>query len=165
MTIQASPFSRALALLGLLLVALTMIASGMSLEEGLWQKVPPLVVLAAGLVLVLQFLSIITSGASSVAANLLWRFAAAFGFFAAAFSLLILLIPDTMWEVTKQIGANTQPLPAGIPAGVDPRLKDVVDISGPFSPALIFVINIVLIAVSFLGSKVEDSNPDMQTIS
>ena len=161
----ATPFSRAVALLGLLLVLLTMVASGMSLEAGFWQKFPPGLVLAAGLVLVIQFVSLIASGTSSLAPNLLWRFAAAFGFFVAAFNLLIVLVPTEMWEITKPIGPDAAPVPEGMIAGVDPRLRDVFDISGPFSPSLLLVIGILLVATSFIGAKVEDTNPDLEPVS
>ncbi len=160
MQINASPFSRVLALLGLLLVAITMVCSGMSMQAGVWQKALPLTILVSGGVLVVQFVSLLASGSSSIPANVVWRFAGAFGLFAGTFSLLGVIFPDLMWEVTK----GTATLPPGIAAGVDPRLQQYADISGPFTPGLLLVINTVLIAVAFLGSLTEDANPEMEPV-
>ena len=160
MQTTASPFSRVLALLGLLLVAITMVGSGMSMEDGVWQKALPISILAGGAVLVVQFISLLANGASGIPANIVWRFAGAFGFFVGTFSLLGVIFPDTMWEITK----GTATLPPGIAAGVDPKLQQYADISGPFSPALLLVVNAVLIAVAFLGTLTEDGNPEMEPV-
>jgi hypothetical protein len=133
MQIPASPFSRVLALLGLLLVAITMVCSGMSLEAGVWQKALPITILVSGGVLVVQFVSLLASGSSGIPANIVWRFAGAFGLFAGTFSLLGVIFPDTMWEVTK----GTATLPPGIAAGgevAEWSIAAVLKTAGPQGP-------------------------------
>lgn len=161
MTFPASPFSRALALLALLLVVITMVCSGLSLQTGIWQKVLPVLILAGGAVLAFQLVALVSAGGSSISPNVLWRMVGAFAFFAATFSFLVVIFPDIMWEVTK----GTNPLPAGINAGVDPKLRQVVDISGPFTPAAHLIINVVLLVVSYLGAKTEDANPELEPVT
>ncbi|MFM7181456.1 MAG: hypothetical protein ACKO2G_08340 [Verrucomicrobiales bacterium] len=161
MTFPASSFSRVLALLALLLVVITMVCSGLSLEPGLWQKVVPVSILAGGAVLAFQLVALVSGGSSSISPNILWRMIGAFAFFASTFAFLIVIFPELMWEVTK----GTNPLPQGIPAGVDTRLKDVIDISGPFSPAAILTVNVLLLIISFLGSKTEDANPELEPVT
>lgn len=161
MTFTASPFSRALALLALLLVVITMVCSGMSMEAGVWQKVLPVTILASGAVLAFQLVSLVSGGTSSLSPNVLWRMVGGFAFLAGTFSFLIVIFPDLMWEVTK----GTDPLPQGVAVGVDPKLKDVIDISGPFSPAALLIVNLLLLAVSFLGTKTEDANPELEPVT
>lgn len=156
---NATPLSRVLALLALLLVVLNMVAAGMSFQAGVWQKVLPMGILLGGLVILVQLLSLAATGASRVSPCLVWRWVAAFAFFALTFHLLVALFDQDALAFTKQM-----PREADGYTGVDARLLEVVDVTGPLSAGTAALLNLLLLAAAWLGVSTEDANPELASV-
>jgi hypothetical protein len=160
MPAEPAPISRLLALLALLFTGINVACAAMSLQDGIWQKVLPLTVIAAGAVIGWHLLGLLNGKSGTVAANMLWRWVAAFAFFAGVFSLLILAFDSDAWAVTKQAPRASDGF-----TGVDARLRDSVDMTGPLNAASLFILNFLLGVVGWIGSRAEDANPSMPRIA
>jgi len=146
-------FSRFLALFAVLIVVLNMIASGLSLQEGFWQKFLPVTILICGAVLLFHLLGALAVGRTSVAMNVLWMMVGAFGFFVATLHFLVLAFPAYLWTDQSMNALVVDQMP---------KLQDAVFVHGFMSPGIAFVLNGILLVVAFIGFCVEDNNPEFE---
>jgi len=168
MSNSTSPFTRVLALAALLVIVLNVAAAAMSMEPGVWQRFLPVCVLGGGLYLLFLTIGTVASGSCPIRPSIYWRLAASFAMFVGVFHLLVVLMPAEMWEYTKQAvadakAANAENAALMVP-GVDERTREAMDISGPLSPLLLFILNLALLVVAYLGSQAEDANPEFEPV-
>lgn len=165
---SSNPLSRVLALVALLVLVLNTSAAAMAMEPGFWQRFLPVCVVGAGIYLAIQSISLTAAGTTAHRAAMFWRFVGSFAFFVGAFHLLVVLMPRSMWDQTKQAVAEAREAGTEIAAmmtpGVDERLRHAVDLSGPFSPGMMLVLNLLLLAVAFFGVLVEDANRELEPV-
>lgn len=169
MSNSTSPVTRVLALAALLVIVLNLAAAAMSMEPGLWQRVLPVCILGGGLYLGFLTVGTVAGGSCPIRAAVFWRLVGAFAFFVGVLHLLVVLMPSEMWDFTKQAvaeakAANAENASLMVP-GVDARTREAMDVSGPLSPLLLLILNLVLLGVAFLGSQAEDANPELEPVN